>query len=733
MAAGQFLPAQELRVSNLSPENFTSFTLSRLSTYLQALGKVGNLDEISIGDFLKVAGDVTHSELVRELQDLGLAVTESIPRHELARAIRRETRRARATFDGVSISEFQAPPLEPLLADLQVLDSDDNFRRAELIETAFDYSVQKPELFLSGHGLLCDEPPDDYSATSETGKEQPAAKTQKREAVALRHQITHARKIVEQMLGNAIVVHEVGLGKTLTAILVLCELLLRDRTLTSLILVPTNLKNQWLKEFSRCPDVQIYSERLPKELAAQQHVLMPIDTAKEPRWAKILNSRQWGLLVVDEGHILRNDETARYRFVYSIRARARLLLTATPVHNSAYDIYHQANIVRPGLFGQKAVFAEDHMRDERQVLDAESLRGALTTVVDRLRRDETGIAFPERDIAHVLIGERSKSETELYDDILLVLRGIYRRNLGAATYLRRPSGKQQGVATLVLVAILILRELASHPTAAFKTLSQSLMSRLKATRNTDDLQVLERIIKKHSKIDWKKEGAHSKTDRLLAEIPGLIRKHGRVIVYVEFRETQKIIVQRLQSKQQKVGLPKKTAVISYHGGLTAAAKDYQVDRFNHSARACFVSTDAGGQGLNLQAGHIVLNFDFPWNPMRVEQRIGRVDRLRQKAPKVLIRNFITTGTIEQYVYNTLRRKLKVCDDVLGHLIPRIFKLSAVQDKYLSDEDVLGIGQIILSSENDQDLRKKFKELDDELEERIADQQLVWQPTRRWLS
>lgn len=706
-----------------------SFTVTRLTIYLNALGKVGNVDEISAGDFLQAAGDLTHSELVSDLQALGLPTSGVIRRHQLARAIRKESKKVRAGSAAVAFSEFQAPSVESLLQQMAA-DGAESFRRGELIEIAYDYAMRKADYYLLGHGLLNEEPPPEHDLN--TSEHRSSSARAPMEAVALKHQIVQARIIVQQMLACAIVVHEVGLGKSLTAILVLCELLLRDRALTSLILVPTNLRNQWLRELSRCPDLKIYSGRTPRELDRQQHVLMPIDTAKEERWQRLLQKRRWDLLVVDEGHLLRNDDTVRFRFAYSLRARYRVLLTATPVHNSAYDIYQLTNVVRPGMFGRKTVFAEDYMHDERQVTDPQAMRDALAKVVNRLRRDETGIRFPQREIVHVPVRDRSQAESELYDEVLGILRGIYRRNLGSAAYISRPSGKQQAVATLVLVAILILRQLASHPTAALKTLSGALVRNLKTANNTEDLEALERILKVHAEINWKKEGAHSKTDRLIREIPGLVKKHGRVIVYVEFRETQKTIVERLQGKHGKVGLPAKTTIISFHGQLTEAQKNNQRERFNRSAKACFVSTDAGGQGLNLQAGHTVLNFDFPWNPMRVEQRIGRVDRFGQSAPRVLIRNFITTGTIEQYVYNTLRRKLRVCDDVLGHVIPRIFKLSGVEEQYMSDEDVLGIGQIILSSENEKDLRQKFNELDEELDQRIQSNQSVWQPTRRWL-
>jgi SNF2 family DNA or RNA helicase len=351
-----------------------------------------------------------------------------------------------------------------------------------------------------------------------------------------------------------------------------------------------------------------------------------------------------------------------------------------------------------------------------------------------MRRDETGLPFPSRDIDHVLVDNRSQLEQQLYNDVLTVLRGIYRRHLDSTAFLRRPSGKEEGVPQIVLVAVLVLRELASHPLAAIKTLSRPLVRRAqhlaRVTGDTTDLDALDRILNQYSRERWQ-EGSHSKTDSLITQLPELVGNYGRVIVYVEFRETQKVIVERLQRKRQ-VGLPTKTDVISYHGGLTLAEKSHQIDRFNSHQHACLVSTDAGGQGLNLQEGNVVVNFDFPWNPMRVEQRIGRVDRMGQKASRIVVRNFITIDTIEQYVYQTLREKLRVCEDVLGHLVPPIFRLRRIEDRYSSQDDVLGIGHIILSSENDVDLRQKFLALGSELDEQLSRREAVWRPPPRWI-
>jgi SNF2 family DNA or RNA helicase len=622
-----------------------------------------------------------------------------------------------------------------LLNELAGRTDDSHAMRAFAIETAYEaFAVNQPPTFLMAHGLFTPRPTteDEFAEDPPIDAHKPTSKFLT-ELVAYKHQVEEARRIVEHFTGNAIVVHEVGLGKTITAILVLGELLLRDPHLTSLTIVPTNLLKQWQVEFSKCIELPIYSGSSPREVSSQPHVLMAIDTAKEPRWEKILTKRNWGFVIVDEGHALRHDDIKRYRFVYSLWSRYRVLLTATPVHNSAYDIYHQVNIVRPGLLGRKAVFGENYMRDERQVSDAVALRERLDKVVSRVHRADTGIPFPDRQIEHMRVKDRSAQERELYDDMLSVLRGIYRRHLGGAAFVRRPSGKEQGVASIVLVAILVLRELASHPLAAIKTMSGQLLKRVagvaSVTGDTTDLAAVEKLVKKYSEIEWG-PGSHAKTDALINALPDLIKKNGRVIVYVEFTETLNVIVKRLQKKRQ-VGLPSKTAIISYRGDLHRAEKIDRIDRFGWHEPACLISTDAGGQGLNLQKANVVVNFDFPWNPMRVEQRIGRVDRLGQTRT-VFVRNLITVGTIEQYVYNTLRLKLKVCDDVLGHLIPRIFKFRGIKDRYCSEEDLLGLGQIILSSKNEEDLRRKFAALDDEIDQKVPDPLGPWRPASRWI-
>ena len=685
--------------------------LNRLNAYLKVINRFRPSNETRVEDFLGALEDVTKRQLMGDCKLLGIPWDSSISLLNFARATRKTVRKKRLVEKPIEPLFTDLPDSDSFLEDLQGYTASEHANRAEVIEAAYSYAMERPGLFLRAHGLF------------------------NKEIIAYRHQVEEAQKITEKMLGNAIVVHEVGLGKTITTILILSELLIRDPDMSSLILVPSNLRRLWRKEIKKCLDIPVLDTRVFDEakLAKATHVLMSIDTAKMDKWADILCQRHWGLIIVDEGHLLRHDDTSRYKFVYSLRSRYRVLLTATPVHNSGYDIYHQVNIVRPGYLGRKAVFADTYMRGERQIKDPDKLRERLKTVFSSRKRYETDLTFTHRDISEVYIDERSTDEKALYEDVLSLLRGVYRRHLGSTAFVRRPSGKEQGIAQIVLVGIMVLRELASHPLSAMKTLSTALNNRVRqfaeVTGDTTDLGRLHAILRRYNGINWE-NGNHSKTHHLINELPKLIEEHGRVIIYVEFRETQKAIVRRL-IKRRSVGLPQNTSIISYHGSLTQDEKAWQEERFNRTERACFVSTDAGGQGLNLQAGNVVVNFDFPWNPMRVEQRIGRVDRIGQDRD-VVVKNFITLGTIEQYVYKTLREKLSVCEDVLGHLVPQIFELGIVNQRYCTNEDVLGIGQIIMSSRDDIDLQQRFLSLGQELDGQISKKESAWRPHRRWI-
>lgn len=692
--------------------------VARLRAYVHSLGQFKGLDAIAFDDFAASLQDVTRRELTDDFTAWKLSWTSgSFPYAKLARSIHAEVHRRQYRAIAIEPRPPAIPAANELLEGVRSYSDAAWAREAPLIEAAYAYAEERPAHFIASHGDAAD------------GR------------TAFRHQVEEARKIVEEMLGNGIVVHEVGLGKTITGILVMLELVRRDPELTCLILVPSNLREQWAGEIASWSELKIAND--DRTLHEDPYVLLAVDSAKEERRAAVLQSRRWGLLLVDEGHWFRNDDTERYRFAYALRARFRLLLTATPVHNSGYDIFHQVNMVRPGHLGRKAAFADNYMRGERQIINAPELQAKLAPVLSQRQRQETDHPFPTRAIVEVAIAasERSQDEVDLYNDVLSLLRGVYRWHYGGTTLLRRSSGKEQAVSRLVLIAMLILRELASHPVSAIKTLGGALRDTVEKlaerTRDTEDLRKLDLrlrdIVNRYENATWGL-GQHRKTDRLIERLPELAQECGRVIVYVEFRETQKAIVDRLthlpKPQLHEAGLASRPQIISYHGGLSQAEKARQIERLRKARQAWFISTDAGGQGLNLQDASVVVNFDFPWNPMRVEQRIGRVDRIGQKSDVVSVENYITHGTIEEYVYHTLREKLHVCEDVLGRVIPQMFQLRGMEGRYASPDDVLGIGEIILRSEDEADLRRRFREFGDDLGAEEARLSKLWAPRRR---
>jgi SNF2 family DNA or RNA helicase len=196
-------------------------------------------------------------------------------------------------------------------------------------------------------------------------------------------------------------------------------------------------------------------------------------------------------------------------------------------------------------------------------------------------------------------------------------------------------------------------------------------------------------------------GGPSKTQTLLNKLPEFLAASPKMVVYAGFLETIKSLKIAIEANAKV-----KPALFIYTGLLSRGLKTAVIERFRAEKKhALLLSTDSGGEGLNLQEAGGIVNFDFPWNPMRVEQRIGRVDRVGQSRPRVWVWNMITEGTIEEYVYSVLEGKLDVCTKVLGDLdspITRLMLRNRLED--------LGIGQIILSARDPADLKAKLEQM-----------------------
>src|SRR5207245_1637577 len=260
------------------------------------------------------------------------------------------------------------------------------------------------------------------------------------------------------------------------------------------------------------------------------------------------------------------------------------------------------------------------------------LRGLLRDVLVRNRRCTASTLPPRR--VHSLAVRLSPAERRLYDDVTEFVRDAY----WAA------SGRLPWTARLTL--IVLQREIGSSTFAVAETLRRLAQGPTFGPEERDRLQDLAE--------DARAIDSNVKADRLREFLRTFDEQS---LVFTQYLRTLRYLEGVLRDEGYRVA--------AYHGGLSPAAKDAAVRAFREGDRV-FLSTEAGGEGRNLQFARTVVNYDLPWNPLRIEQRIGRVHRLRQER-EVHVVNVWAEDTVEAYLIELLDRKIHMFELVVGEL------------------------------------------------------------------
>jgi len=484
------------------------------------------------------------------------------------------------------------------------------------------------------------------------------------------YQLATCRKVIRDMGGRAILADEVGLGKTIEAGMILKEYMLRGLVRRALILAPASLTWQWYLELKEKFGIAAALQRTEYDWERCPVLIASLDTAKRSPHCGIIHGLDYDLLIVDEAHKLKNARTANWRFVSGIRRRYCLLLTATPVQNDLRELYNLVTLLKPGPLGTYRQFQRRFMLDRRTPRDAGTLRALLRTCLIRNRRGPGTVQFPPRRV-HALPVQLSPAERRFYDAVTQLVREEYRRAGGNG----------------VLPLITLQREVCSSVLAAMDTLA-ALWDRASG----DGKDRLGRLLAMGQALGH----ASAKADRLLALIQS---SPEQFIVFTEFRSTQRFILWRLE----QAGIP----ALGFDGSMSASKKEWVRQLFRHGAQV-LVSTEAGGEGLNFQFCRHVVNYDLPWNPMRLEQRIGRVHRLGQTR-EVHIHNLATQDTIEEYILYLLHEKLHMFHAVLGDVDAVLARLS--MDRSFEQ----AIAAIVLDSADHRELVQRLDQLGDEVQ------------------
>ncbi|MCK0472581.1 DEAD/DEAH box helicase [Halalkalibacter sp. APA_J-10(15)] len=473
------------------------------------------------------------------------------------------------------------------------------------------------------------------------------------------HQIEVANRVVEEMNGKAILADEVGLGKTIEAGLILKEYMVRGLVKKALILTPASLVSQWALELNTKFHIPAIAQQKKSYVWEQCEVVVAsIDTAKRQPHHDIVLQQPYDLVIIDEAHKLKNPKTKNYEFVKRLKKKFCLLLTATPVQNKLEEIFNLVSLLKPGHLGASSSFEKEFRSSKRSPRNEGKLKELVNKVMVRNRREETGIEWTKRIVETVDI-EFSPSEREFYNRI------------------EQLSGEINHFGLMTLK-----RELCSSREAAFMTL-KNMVDRAEVDGN--DAHIANILLQEIGQVD-----GHAKAEKALEIIQSI---NGKVIIFTEYRATQLYLQWFL--KQNGI------SSVPFRGGFKRGKKDWMKQLFQQHAQV-LIATEAGGEGINLQFCSHMINYDLPWNPMRIEQRIGRIHRLGQQED-VHIYNFAVKETVEQHILKLLYEKIHLFEAVIGELDAILTKidLNGVEDH---------VQDILLSSESEGEMRIKFDHL-----------------------
>jgi superfamily II DNA or RNA helicase len=517
--------------------------------------------------------------------------------------------------------------------------------------------------------------------------------------IPLPHQLKALRRAVSQDSVRFLLADEVGLGKTIEAGLIMRELKLRGLVRRTLVIAPKGLVTQWMAEmqthfgeefrFFSPPDFTAYRRIAPSENVWRSfdQVICSLDSVKplEARqgWSQAdindfnkerfedLISAGWDLIIVDESHRIggSSEQVARHRLGRGLSEASPylLLLSATP-HQGKSDAFHRLVSLldknafpEPGSATRERVHPYVIRTEKRQAIDA----------------DGNPLFKPRITKLFGVSWDGHQDQKHLYDAVTEYVREGYNQAMREKkTYVgflmilmqRLVTSSTRAIITTLEKRLSVLREPAEQLTLLPALTDEEwaeldgqdqfdsfLKTRLAALKN--ERAEVELLLTAARKVEAR--GPDAKAEALLEWVYKFQQQEGdpdvKLLVFTEFVPTQQMLAEFLSNR----GI----SVACLNGSMSMEDRQQVQEQFAKDARI-LVSTDAGGEGLNLQFCHVVVNYDIPWNPMRLEQRIGRLDRIGQNSIVRAV-NFLFEDSVEFRVREVLEQKLSVILEEFG--------------------------------------------------------------------
>lgn len=464
-------------------------------------------------------------------------------------------------------------------------------------------------------------------------------------------------------VGRCLIADEMGLGKTVQAIAAAEILHRHDDVARILIICPNSLKHQWQAEIRRLTGRDSTVVMGPQHERSKQFACPDIykitnyDTVR--RDLDLINAWSPGLVIADEAQRIKNWDTKTARAVRQVRSRHAIVLTGTPLENRLPELMSIVQFVDTHRLGPTWQFLENHQihDDSGRVIGYQRLdevAATLAPIMIRRRKHEVLDQLPARR-----------------DKVLLLPLTSQQRNLHDEAS--------------EAVARIVARWKRQH------VLSDKDQKRLMAA-----LQKMRMVCDSTFLLDRTQDHGTKIAELMRVLDQALAEPEVKVVIFSQWLRSHELIERALQHRG--------CGYVLFHGGVPGSRRGKLVQQFNQDPDCrVFLSTDAGGVGLNLQRASVVMNLDLPWNPAVLEQRIGRAHRLGQHRP-VQVFNFVAEASIEQNLLGLLAFKQSLASGVLDGGQKEIHlggtRLTSFMERVERATDRAGVPRIVHSETSD---------------------------------
>lgn len=575
------------------------------------------------------------------------------------------------------------------------------------------------------------------------------------------HQFKPLFKFLNSTNNRVLIADEVGLGKTIEAGMIFKEIDCREDLNVSIIVVPSSLTLKWQEEFSirfeeyfeikKTNQFLFFLDEYDKYHTSKlikEKIIISYHTLRDEKVQNRLKNSYLKIdfLIMDEVHFMRNKDTLSFESGQLITQISEhiIFLSATPVQNNISDLFNVLSLldkdyffdfdyflkmISPNKIINKTVsllrnnnslqeiktyilqnistndsfdlistfnkilsFDNEITSDDKvELINELTDKDHLSYIINRTKKKDVGRIIPRN--AKSLIIDITTEEKDYYNAVIEFVKFI---NPGT------PAG---------FITIMPERMASSSMIASINSFKEIKKQGKLFIKDIDDLDdyyedidiikeagiYLDNIIEKGEAI-----GVNDSKFLKFIEIINDLKKEKlkQLIVFSFFKKTLNYLHGKLLALDYKVGI--------IHGDFSVEERFQTIKRFKKGDFDILLSSEVGSEGLDMQFCNVVINYDLPWNPMRVEQRIGRIDRIGQKHDKLLVFNLCISGSIEDRIYNRLYEKLDIFENSIGELEPILGdlekELNITQLMYHSQEEIDRVIQL-------QELALKRKEVE----------------------